>query len=342
VQKRIYRYDADMKSRSLKSIVFLPIFVSFGIAVYLFVHFLIAVPILETAIILITIVIGTYRFFSETLKNIIRKKFGLDYIALLAILTSLITGQFLVGAVIVLMLTTGEALEEYASLKARSSLTKLIDRIPNDVLVLKEEEKVPEKVSIDDVQVGEHIVIRRGEVIPLDGVLLSASGFADESSLTGEPYMMEKVVNDVVRSGTVNIGDTMHIRVTSVRKESTYAKIITLVQQAQDSHAPLVRLADRYSTVFTIITLVIATVAYVTTMDVTNVLAVLVVATPCPLLLATPIALIGGMSASAKRKIIIKNLSSIFPKYKTDLDCTRQLAHARGRIHLCDPTWRKR
>jgi heavy metal translocating P-type ATPase len=103
----------------------------------------------------------------------------------------------------------------------------------------------------------------------------------------------------------------MHIRVSSVRKESTYAKIITLVQQAQDSHAPLVRLADRYSTVFTIITLVIATVAYVTTMDVTNVLAVLVVATPCPLLLATPIALIGGMSASAKRKIIIKNLSSI-------------------------------
>jgi len=295
---------------SLKIIIIRPICVAISIVVYCVVAYLLRMPTLSTIIALATIFIGAYPFFAEIIRSVLRKQFGLDYIALLAIITAVATQEYLVGSVIVLMLTTGVALENYATLKAKSSLTKLIDRIPNDVLVQDSQHQLT-KTSIDDVAVGQHIVIRRGEVISLDGILLSASGFADESSLTGEPYMMEKKAGDIVRSGTVNIGETMHIQVTSERKESTYAKIIALVQQAQDSHAPLVRLADKYSRIFTVITLLLCAAAYVGTGDFSNVLAVLVVATPCPLLLATPIALIGGMNACAKQKIIIKNLASI-------------------------------
>ncbi len=221
--------------------------------------------------------------------------------------------DYLVGVVIVLMLTTGEALEMYASLRARKSLTALIDRIPKSVTVLvsADPNSGTAKKNIEDVRIGEYILVRRGEVIPLDGVLESAIAETDESSLTGEPFNIVKEAGDVVRSGTVNISDPIVIRVTVEDRESTYRKLIGLVEQAQESKAPLVRLADRYSLVFTAVTAVIAIAAYLMTRDMNIVLAVLVVATPCPLLIATPIALIGGMSSAAKQKVILKNLASI-------------------------------
>ncbi|HEX8932351.1 MAG TPA: heavy metal translocating P-type ATPase, partial [Patescibacteria group bacterium] len=142
--------------------------------------------------------------------------------------------------------------------------------------------------------------------------LISDKAETDESSLTGEPYFIDKVKGDLIRSGTVNIGQPLIMKVTRTEKDSTYKKIITMVQEAEEEKSPFIRLADRYSTIFTIISLIIAGFAYVSShYNLEHVLAVLAVATPCPLIIATPIALLGGMNASAKRKIIIKKLASL-------------------------------
>ncbi|HTZ41776.1 MAG TPA: cation-translocating P-type ATPase, partial [Candidatus Omnitrophota bacterium] len=161
------------------------------------------------------------------------------------------------------------------------------------------------------VKIGEKIFVRKGEVIPLDGILISEYSQIDESSLTGEAYFVDKMKGDKVRSGTVNMGNSMIISVTREDKNSTYRQIINMVKKAQEEKSPMIRLAHRYNFSFTILTLMIAAFAYLYWNNFNYVLAVLVIATPCPLLLATPIALIGGMSASAKKKIIVKNLASI-------------------------------
>ncbi|MFA6475676.1 MAG: heavy metal translocating P-type ATPase [Patescibacteria group bacterium] len=299
-----------MKNTALQAVIKMPIFVASGIVVSLIIQYVVHQELVASVVMIITIVIGFWKFLLETIKALLKHKFGLDYIALCAVIVSFITQDYLVGGMIVLMLTTGEALEKYAMLHAKKSLTSLIDRIPKDVTLLDDSD-THVKTTIEEVKIGQRILIRRGEVIPLDGTLESASGYADESSLTGEPYYMDKLKGDVVRSGTINAGDVMVINVTTADDQSTYRKIIKLVQEAESSQAPLVRLADRYSTIFTLLTAIIAGTAYFFTRDVEIILAVLVVATPCPLILATPIALIGGMSAAARQKIIMKNLASI-------------------------------
>ncbi|PIZ92531.1 MAG: cadmium-translocating P-type ATPase [Candidatus Magasanikbacteria bacterium CG_4_10_14_0_2_um_filter_41_10] len=259
---------------------------------------------------LVLVVMGSWKMIVETVTAFLRKQFALDYIAILAILVSIFTGQYLVALVIVLMLSSGTQLEEYGMTKAQQSLTALSDRIPKEVLRLNTDDHT-DKVAIASIVVGERILVRKGEVVPLDGVLDSTTALTDESSLTGEPYMLDKLKGDQIRSGIVNMGDVMIVRVTKPDNESTYRKIIGMVQEAQQEKAPLIRLADRYSTIFTIITLVIATFAYLISHDIGRVLAVLVVATPCPLILATPIALFGGMNASAKRRVLVKRLSAL-------------------------------
>lgn len=253
---------------------------------------------------------GSYQLFIEIFQSLRRRQFALDYIALGAVLISLYTHQWLVGAVIALMLATGQNLESYAVLQAKKSLTALIDRIPDEVI--RWINQAPgNKVKISSIEVGQEIFVRKGEVIPLDGTLMSENALTDESSLTGEPYFFEKFTGDQVRSGTVNIGEPIVIQVTKKEADSTYKKIIGLVQEAQGEKAPMIRLADRYSTFFSLITLALCLATYGFTRDIQRVLAVLVIATPCPLILATPIALMGGVNASAKRRIIIKKLASL-------------------------------
>ncbi len=257
-------------------------------------------------IIWVVIFIGSLDLIRDTAVALYHRKFALDYIAILAITIGLVTGHYVVAAVIVLMLSTGEGLEKYGMMMARRSLTSLTNRIPHEVHLA-----VGKKVIIESVRVGQTIIVRKGEVIPLDGILTSSSAYIDESSLTGEPYMMDKVKGDAVRSGTVNAGDVMQVRVTKPDKDSTYRKIITMVTKAQAEKSPFIRLADRYSAVFTVVTITIAAIAYFVSRDLTRVLSVFVVATPCPLILATPIALMGGMNAAAKNRIILKRLSAI-------------------------------
>lgn len=294
---------------SLSKAFKIPLFVLSGIllySVFSFVHF----SQLALISILAAIILGTYRLVIDTLIALIKKQFALDYIALMAVIVSLITGEFLVGSIIALMLSTGETLEDYGAAQAKKSLTDLIDRVPRDVW-LWIEGRAEKKVKIEEVTVNQEIYIRKGEVIGLDGILISPHGTTDESSLTGEPYPVEKIQDDIIRSGTINVGNAIVIKVTHASQDSTYRKIIALVQSAQEEKAPMIRLADRYSTIFTVITAAIAGFAYLHSPHLESVLAVLVVATPCPLIIATPIALLGGVNAAAKRRIIIKKLASL-------------------------------
>lgn len=264
------------------------------------------------ALVLISIAIflGSIDLLRDTWRSLMKRQFALDYIALVAITTGVVAGELVVSAVIVLMLAGGQTLEKYAIARAKKALTALSDRIPKHVL-LWVKDTFGDRVLIESVLVGQKIFVRKGEVIPLDGILESETGLADESSLTGEPYEIEKREGDTIRSGTINIGTPMVIVVTKSDKDSTYRKIIDMVTRAQEERSPLIRIADKYSSIFTVITFCISAFAYYMSGDIKQVLAVLVIATPCPLILATPIALMGGMNALARRKIIGKTLASI-------------------------------
>lgn len=264
-----------------------------------------------TVIILIVTVLGSYELVQETFISLWNRQFALDYIAILAIVVSIITREYLVAAILALMISSGRTLEEYGVNQAKRSLSALVDRIPSDVLLWKDGES-QEKVKIGDIKVGQEIVVRKGEIIPLDGNLVSKNATIDESSLTGEPYFVDKEQDDQLRSGTINVGELLILKVTRVEKDSTYKKIIQLVQHAQTEKSPLVRIADKYSTVFTFITLVISLFAFFYSGgNLMSVLSVLTVATPCPLIIATPIALLGGVNASAKKRIIVKRIASL-------------------------------
>jgi len=261
--------------------------------------------------VLFATLLGSYRLFYDTALSILKKQFALDYIAILAILVSLATQEYLVAAILALMISSGRTLEDYGVAQAKKSLTKLAERIPNEVFLWRNG-KMAEKVKIERVKKGDEIFIRKGEVIGLDGVLLSDEGLTDESSLTGEPYTIEKIKGDAIRSGTINIGNPIVIKVTKEQKDSTYSKIVQMVKNAQQEKSPMIRLADKYSGIFTIVTLAITAFAYFYSgFDLTRALAVLAIATPCPLIIATPIALLGGVNASSKKHIIVKKLASL-------------------------------
>ena len=287
----------------------IPILVLGGIILYLILE-AIQIPFIPLVIILATIAFGSFQLVRDSYGQILKNQFALDYIAIIAIIVSLLTQEYLVAAVLALMIASGRTLEEYGASQAKRTLTALIDRIPRSVHLWTDNE-IGQKVEVESVDVGQQIFIRKGEVIPLDGVLISHNGIIDESSLTGEAMSVQKIEKDEIKSGTVNVGNPIVIKVTHEEKDSTYAKIINLVQKATKEKAPLVRLADKYSTIFTVVTFLIAGFAYYQTGTIESILAVLVVATPCPLILATPIALMGGVNAAAKKRIIIKKLSSL-------------------------------
>ena len=267
-------------------------------------------PIFALIITYAAIILGSYDLLADTVSSLVRRQFALDYIAILAIVVSIITQQYIVAMVIALMTATGQKLEQYGATSAKASLTALAERLPHEVLV-KDDKDTEKMIALEHVQLGQTILVRKGEVVGLDGLLLSSTALLDEASLTGEPYPVEKYEKDTIRSGTINVGNPIAIQVTKTSENSTYAKIIALVKSAQEEKAPLIRLADKYSTYFTIVTFVLAALAYWHTPTLTSILAVLVVATPCPLILATPIALLGGVNAAAKKRIIIKKLASI-------------------------------
>jgi heavy metal translocating P-type ATPase len=255
--------------------------------------------------IMITLALGTLPLIYRMLKDIFSGHYGIDIIAITAILGSFFLRQYLAGGVILLMLSGGEALEAYALRRARRELSALISRAPSVAHKRVSGELLD--IQASQVIVGDIIVIKPGEVVPVDGVVISGISEVDEAALTGEPVPVEKKPSSHVLSGSINQNNVLEVRALRAAAESKYEQIIKLVKQAEDSRAPVVRLADRYSIGFTLVTFAIAGVSWLIFHDPIRLLAVLVVATPCPLILATPIAIISGISQAARRGIIVKN-----------------------------------
>jgi heavy metal translocating P-type ATPase len=259
---------------------------------------------------LVIIVVGAAPLIRDTITALREHRYALDYLALLAIAAAVAALELQVGAVIALMLASGQALEDYGVRRARTSLSLLADRIPRTALVLREGEAAT-PTAVEDIAVGSEVLVRHGEVLPLDGELLSDRALVDESSLTGEPYLLDKVRGDHVRSGTVNQGPPLRLRVLREARDSTYRQILELVESAQESSAPMARLADRYSLVFSAVAIALASGAWWYSGSLERALAVLVVATPCPLILGVPIALMGGVNRAARDKVIVKRLAGL-------------------------------
>src|SRR5579864_6989644 len=237
-------------------------------------------------------------------RDLLHGETGVDLIALLAMAGSLILGQYLAGAVVGLMLSGGQALERYASSRARRELSSLLARSPR--VVHRYADGGLTSADIAEVRAGDQLLVKPGEVVPVDGVTMSAFAVLDESALTGEAIPVEHGRGESVRSGVVNAGSPFDMSATSTADASTYAGIVRLVSQAQASKAPFVRLADRYAMWFLPLTFLIAAVAWLASGNPVRALAVLVVATPCPLILAAPVAIVAGISRAAHRGVIVK------------------------------------
>jgi heavy metal translocating P-type ATPase len=251
-----------------------------------------------------TTIVGILPLAYSVAIDLLHRETGVDVIALLAMAGALAFGEYLAGAVIALMLSSGRSLEAYADARAHRELSSLLERAPRTVHRYSGEEL--ESIPIGEARPGDVLLVKQGEVVPVDGILVSENSVLDESALTGESRPVERSKADPLRSGALNAGASLALRATTTAEESTYAGIVRLIEEAEKQKAPFVRLADRYALVFVPVTLVIAAAAWILTGDPVRALAVLVVATPCPLILAVPIAIVAGISRAARRGIIVK------------------------------------
>lgn len=269
----------------------------------------------------------------SVVRDLLRHRAGVDIVAMLALGGTLGVGEYLAGAVIALMLATGRELEARASARARRELSALLSRAPTVVHRVEGDTLITQ--AIDSVRSGDTLIVAPGEVVPVDGLLTSDIAVFDESALTGETALVERVMGDPVRSGGVNAGGAFRLRSTATADESTYAGIVRLVRQAQESRAPLVRVADRFALWFVPLTVAIAGLSGILARDPVRAVAVLVVATPCPLILAAPIALVGGMSRAARRGIVVKGGAALETLGRADVllfDKTGTLTEGRARV----------
>lgn len=231
-------------------------------------------------------------------------RLGVDVVAIMAIVGAVLIGEPFAAAVIAVMLASGRMLEAQAAGRARRELRTLLERAPR-VAHRYEGDELIER-AIGEVVQGDLLLVRPGEVVPVDGLLEGASAVLDESALTGEPLPVDRVPGDAVRSGTANAGGPFDLRATTSAEDSTYAGIVHLVEEAQASSSPFVRLADRFAGVFLLVSTALAGTAWLISGDPVRAVAVLVVATPCPLILAAPVAMVSGLAYAAKRGIVVK------------------------------------
>jgi heavy metal translocating P-type ATPase len=257
-------------------------------------------------------------------------RLGVDVIALLALVGAVAVREYLAGAVISVMLASGRALDGWAAGQARRELQSLLERAPKSAH--RYQDGGLAVVALDQVVPGDLLLVASGEVVPVDGSLVSASAVLDESALTGESLPVERSLGDRVRSGVVNAGGQLDLRATTSAADSTYAGVVRLVAEAERSQAPVVRLADRYALGFLAVTLVAAGIAWAAG-GASRAVAVLVVATPCPLILAAPVALVSGLSRAAKRGVIVKG-GAVLERLAT---CTTLLIDKTGTMTVGHP-----
>ena len=283
---------------------------------------LLAASTAATALWIAGTVLGLVFSVAWTVTAIRAGQLSVDVIAVLALAGALVVNEPFAGAMITVMLASGQLLDARASARACRELSLLVQRAPRTARRHVGDAVV--EVPVDDVAVGDRLLVGNGEVVPVDGRLLSTA-VLDESALTGEPLPVERITGADVRSGVVNAGPPIDLLATAVATESTYAGVVRLVEQAQASSAPFVRTADRFAIYFVPLTLILAGVSWAISGDPVLAVAVLVVATPCPLLLAAPIAIMSGLSRAAQLGVVIKGGGALE-------------ALAAGRVMLFDKT----
>jgi len=254
---------------------------------------------------LVTLFLGGIPLLYELLRRVMKREFGSDLLGGISIVTSLLLGEYLAGSIIVLMLSGGEALESYALRSASSVLAALAKRMPS--IAHRKRGDGIQDVPLTEIAVGDTLVIYPHDVCPADGVVIEGHGVMDESYLTGEPFQITKTSGSTVISGAVNGESALTIRATQLAADSRYAKIMEVMRESESKRPQLRRLGDQLGAVYTPVALVVAIVAWVLSGDSLRFLCVLVIATPCPLLLAIPIAIIGSISLCARRAIIVKS-----------------------------------
>lgn len=231
--------------------------------------------------------------------------FGVDILAISAIAATLAVGNYWAALIILIMITGGDSLEDYAQKKARKDLKSLLDNTPR--IAHKKIGNDLNDVPVDDIKIGDIIIVKPKETVPVDGILLSDEVLLDESSLTGESKPVNKTKGNSLWSGSVNGSGVITIQVSKLAKDSQYQQLVQLVHNSEKEPAHFVRMADRYALPFTIVAFLIAGISYMITKDPNRIAEVLVVASPCPLILAAPIALISGMSRSSRNGVVIKS-----------------------------------
>ena len=242
---------------------------------------------------------------ARTALGALRGHFAADIVAALAVAAAIALQHPVAGLVVVLMQTGGEALERYAEGRASDALRVLEDAAPR--IAHRVHGTRTDDITVDAIAVGDELLVRPGEMIPCDGVVIDGRSHVDASAITGEPVPLTATAGVALLSGSLNQEGALRLRATARAGESQYARIVEMVRTAQASKAPLQRLADKYAVWFTPLTLAICIVTYLLTHDATRVLSILVVATPCPLIIATPVAIIGGINRAARSHIIVRN-----------------------------------
>jgi heavy metal translocating P-type ATPase len=251
------------------------------------------------------LVLGGLPLLYELLRKLLKRQFGSDLLGGISIITSVILGEYLAGSIIVLMLSGGEALESYALRSASSVLAALAKRMP--AIAHRKNAAAMLDVALAEIAVGDTLVIYPHEICPADGVVTEGHGTMDESYLTGEPFQITKTSGSLVISGAINGESALTIRTLQRAADSRYAKIMEVMRESESQRPQLQRLGDRLGAIYTPVALVVATLAWALSGEAVRFLAVLVIATPCPLLLAIPIAIIGSISLCARRAIIVKS-----------------------------------
>jgi heavy metal translocating P-type ATPase len=274
----------------------------------------------------------------DLLRHIFRREFKADALAGLSIVTAVALGEYLAGALVVLMLSGGRALESYAVRSASAVLQALAKRMPSKAH-RKSGESLTD-VGLDDIAVGETLVVFPHETCPVDGVVVEGRGTMDESYLTGEPYVISKAPGSEVLSGAINGEAALTVRAGKLVVDSRYAKIMNIMRDSEQQRPQMRRLADQLGTFYTPVAIAVALAAWAASGDVVRFLAVLVVATPCPLIIAIPVAIIGSISLAARRGIIIKD-PAVLEKIQTCtvalFDKTGTLTYGRPRVAAVVP-----
>ncbi len=254
---------------------------------------------------LATLVVGGSPLLYDLLRKLLKREFGSDLLGGISVITSVLLGEYLAGAIIVLMLSGGEALESYALRSASSVLAALAKRMPS-IAHRKQGADIVD-VALPEVAIGDTLVIFPHDICPVDGVVIEGHGVMDESYLTGEPFQITKTSGSTVISGAINGESALTITATQRAADSRYAKIMEVMRESEAKRPTLRRLGDKLGAVYTPVALTVAIIAWIVSGDPVRFLAVLVIATPCPLLLAIPIAIIGSISLCARRAIIVKS-----------------------------------